>query len=232
MNATTSTKTRPTTQGNSGTHPIARAPYSESDIDAAIAFWLADGLLDAPMPTTRVERLACLRIIRHALPVSQLALADWYETLAGEQNASAQCPKCGGNLDTVNARMRGLCDACHELPPSIEADRKAKHGEFLRKAFITRDGAHTKGPWRSITSGDKGNIVISDPTRNWDICHVETMYAPSVEEGFANAAIICAAPEMYAALKRIIEWVDTGCDLSRKSIENAREALKKAEEAR
>lgn len=44
-----------------------------------------------------------------------------------------------------------------------------------------------------------------------------------------NANLIAAAPELLEALKRIIEWDDTGCDPSRAVLQAARAIIAKAE---
>ncbi len=44
----------------------------------------------------------------------------------------------------------------------------------------------------------------------------------------ANKALIAAAPDLLAALEKVIAWLDAGCDPSRVSLENARAAIAKA----
>lgn len=68
---------------------------------------------------------------------------------------------------------------------------------------------HTPGPWRVAESGvrDVGGYIcfINKPTHYAD---QEERYAREVEERKANAQLICAAPDMLAALKRMIASFD------------------------
>lgn len=47
-------------------------------------------------------------------------------------------------------------------------------------------------------------------------------------ETVAYAKLFVAAPELAAALTRIVAWIDAGCDPSTKSLDAARAALAKA----
>lgn len=67
---------------------------------------------------------------------------------------------------------------------------------------------HTPGPWRVSESGvrDVGGYIcfINKPTHYAD---QEERYAREVEERKANAQLICAAPDMLAALKAVDDFI-------------------------
>lgn len=81
------------------------------------------------------------------------------------------------------------------------------------------DIKHTLGPWerddgyiKSINTGDV-------------ICTPYFSYYERTDEQKANAHLIAAAPEMYEALKNLVE----SCQLFGKDVDEARAALAKAE---
>lgn len=43
-----------------------------------------------------------------------------------------------------------------------------------------------------------------------------------------HAKLIASAPDLLAALKRICDWIDAGCDPSAPSIQKAKQAIQKA----
>lgn len=97
---------------------------------------------------------------------------------------------------------------------------------------------HTPGPWRVWESG----------ADSWEICetpspdrhsHFATVRVGNMwgEEGRANARLIVAAPELYAALERLLRWVEPiagdNCDKAAEaeeiaSVKQAHAALAKA----
>lgn len=91
---------------------------------------------------------------------------------------------------------------------------------------------HTAGPWElqhkencdwSIHGAD-GYVVASIPD--------DDEYGRP-EEDPANAALITAAPDLLAALKRLVQWVDPhatpGCNRNECDVKFAEEAIAKAE---
>jgi len=66
---------------------------------------------------------------------------------------------------------------------------------------------HTSGPWFIMGGDGFGNIQISgapfDSEHNDPLWHAVTT-GPTDEERNANAALICAAPELLAALEELL----------------------------
>lgn len=84
---------------------------------------------------------------------------------------------------------------------------------------------HTPGPWRVVHTADDRTFIDTEESNDSFIAQVDRN-APEYED---NAQLIAAAPELLEALKRIIEWDDTGCDPSRAVLRAARAIIAKAE---
>lgn len=81
---------------------------------------------------------------------------------------------------------------------------------------------HTPGPW-TIEHTDEIYGADSAP-----VAYVQDTDRTN-QQNRANARLIAAAPELLAALKRIVEWDDADCDASLASINAARAVITKAE---
>ena len=82
----------------------------------------------------------------------------------------------------------------------------------------------TKGEWEVI-----GNFVAvqKEDGNSYEICKV-SMHDP---EWKSNAQLITAAPEMYEALKNLVNWLEIPGEHGRGFVTTeAKKALKKAEE--
>lgn len=106
----------------------------------------------------------------------------------------------------------------------------------------------TKGPWYALESSERcpmpaGVCVevnsMSDGSKVGTICEIVAQGIDGKYDSYmtsANGNLISAAPELYDALKELVEWFDCesmiGCDFQGCSKcnkwENARAALRKA----
>lgn len=83
---------------------------------------------------------------------------------------------------------------------------------------------HTPAPW-NVDSND--DCLITADSDGLEVVTVDCGDR-SEEENTANRKLISAAPELLHALERIISWIDCGSDPSPRSIEKAREVIRKA----
>jgi hypothetical protein len=92
--------------------------------------------------------------------------------------------------------------------------------------------AHTPGPWVVLSDDDRAVIVGNARTQSTPIVEIlfdeiET-FAPVIEEAIANARLIAAAPDLMAALERLVANLDEGDFISTTRIDDARAAIAKA----
>ena len=93
---------------------------------------------------------------------------------------------------------------------------------------------HTKGPWevREVNNG-RVRRALHIFAAGWPgtlIC--EDVYGRTLEEGDANRALVKAAPEMYEALKALVEsldWESKRSGTTYAGHEDARAAIAKVE---
>lgn len=86
---------------------------------------------------------------------------------------------------------------------------------------------HTQG-W---TFEDDSRIYGSfeePPTHDGILPHRVRRRVIATVHGKDNGPLLAAAPDLLASLRRIVSWIDAGCDPSSKSIEEARAAIAKA----
>lgn len=95
---------------------------------------------------------------------------------------------------------------------------------------------HTPGPWHiePLVATHGADMAICAPSNGWVVAviqndpDIQTSDNPNGDTVVwhdadkANAALIAEAPAMLAALRRVVQWADTGCDPSRKSIDQVR----------
>lgn len=89
---------------------------------------------------------------------------------------------------------------------------------------------HTPGPW--TRDGTPEGLRICAPfdqlgPRGVTVAEVSRAWKDDAEAR-ADANLIAAAPDLLAALSRLVEWIDCGCDPSSKSLDSARAAIAKA----
>jgi hypothetical protein len=96
---------------------------------------------------------------------------------------------------------------------------------------------HSPGPW--TIDGDRGAIVAQTPSDNeyHDVCSlwIDDPTEDEIERQIANATLIAAAPELLAALERMVRSAETDfdplseyADATRDEITQARTAIAKA----
>jgi hypothetical protein len=71
--------------------------------------------------------------------------------------------------------------------------------------------AHTKGPWRIDRDSRKGyewNLTIAGPAV--DVCFMCHDSTPGNETGEANARLIASAPDLLAAAKMALQFIENG----------------------
>lgn len=85
----------------------------------------------------------------------------------------------------------------------------------------------TPGPWLIVRYGDSDSLVIHAGESDWRVCFMATPGSSprSMDQISANARLIASAPELYEALKAI---VDARTIPSAEMYEAARAALAKA----
>lgn len=64
----------------------------------------------------------------------------------------------------------------------------------------------TPGPWKSQVYRNFCQVTASNECGPFEICFAEPYAEEEMEETAANAALIAAAPEMYAMLERIMDY--------------------------
>jgi hypothetical protein len=67
-----------------------------------------------------------------------------------------------------------------------------------------RMSKHTPGPWEALTADQDGIVIVSGP---FSVCTVNAN-EPQEAECLGNARLIAAAPELLAALERLLAWAD------------------------
>lgn len=97
----------------------------------------------------------------------------------------------------------------------IKGLEEARDGEFARVTRVRVPG-FTPGPWRmcggytphfvAIHAGDHGYVVfgMADPDYDREGVPAKSIVAPCPETQRANARLISAAPDLYAAAKRAL----------------------------
>lgn len=91
------------------------------------------------------------------------------------------------------------------------------------------EGRFTPGPWR-VDPDFPADIQVRDGSRDL-ACTSRSIIRnnpPDQAETWANAHLIAAAPEMYAALSELLEHLDSHC-VTEGDCNQARSALAKAE---
>lgn len=94
---------------------------------------------------------------------------------------------------------------------------------------------HTPGPWQADSEGREGWAVNYDSCAEWS--HVAVVRPNSEgsrpvddDEAEANARMIAAAPELLAALKKLLNETDDGTQLcARHIVDDCKAAIAKAE---
>lgn len=91
---------------------------------------------------------------------------------------------------------------------------------------------HTPGPWRAWDRGiskPRGDLLIRADDAFWTVTRMEHSNPDEAPQHIANAALIAAAPELYAALDALVQHtVITDSDELRAGLDTARAALAKA----
>ena len=107
--------------------------------------------------------------------------------------------------------------------------------EKRKNTMKNTEQKHTPGPWQQGDANGERNIYAADQTV---ICRMEVWRGSDADEADANAALIASAPELLAALSRLVreagyesgEAEPTIHDLSasRAAFDEARAAISKA----
>lgn len=89
---------------------------------------------------------------------------------------------------------------------------------------------HTPGPWEVASPAMTSDRCVRD------VAHREWICGPidgnTVTESAANARLIAAAPDLLAALRRVMEIIDAGDDLSNEAFYGVEHAQFRAAIAR
>lgn len=102
---------------------------------------------------------------------------------------------------------------------------------------------HTTGPWHIYERGDELTILGERKNHTWrgskdtwEVCHIDNGVMwdePGIEDiDRANLRLICAAPELLEALRRLeqaIRILPPEMDQSGSALDEARKAIDKAE---
>lgn len=91
---------------------------------------------------------------------------------------------------------------------------------------------HTPGPW--AVSGDQITVpAVSHAGKSARVAlvyHSSQTHPDVRRQAGANAALIAAAPEMLAVLKRLVQWSESGVPYSSTVTDEAEAAIAKAEQ--
>lgn len=106
------------------------------------------------------------------------------------------------------------------IKPEVETDKQAA------------TGGHTPGPWET---GSRMTRVEVWP-KGWNVpmlvadCHPKGLHcADNEQERVANARLIASAPELLAALRRALGWLETHPSIVGVALDESRAAIAKAE---
>ena len=92
---------------------------------------------------------------------------------------------------------------------------------------------HTPGPWRyAETSGRDGGQLTPESVTVFSLSDAELApcraYGDTLEQMWANARLIAAAPELYAALDYLVRARDKGWKIDETGWDHARAAIARA----
>lgn len=140
------------------------------------------------------------------------------------------------------ARVLALLEERGIPPQTDEEDKAARvdHSQYdrpLATAPQNKPVPHTPGPWRAVSGDDDpqyGEVefaCVEHP--RYDAIEICTSrYGATVEEHFANARLIAAAPDLLAALSQIVRAVKYTSGVSLDfAVQEAEAAIAKVEGA-
>ncbi len=156
---------------------------------------------------------------------------------------SAQ-PETGGDGDGFEVIQTREGFAIWHRSMEIESDYEngdfaAERADELAAEFDARSRAsekgkdmgktHKPGPWGVNNLAAGGELAFTAPDgRAVPVGYIVQSGSQPIAaciESHSDALLIAAAPVMLAAGRRVLEWVDSGCDPSAKSIEALRTAI-------